>query len=134
MYESEEKNNILIEIATILSIFIAILGLFSLTSYTVIKRTKEIGLRKVVGASVNRIVFMLIKDITKWVILVNIIAWPLSYLYIEKWLSNFAYRVDVRPETFLISGAITLLISILTIIYQSVKAARSRPIKALRYE
>lgn len=134
MYASEERNNILIAIATALSIFISVLGLFSLTSYTVIRRTKEIGLRKSLGASVSEIVFMLIKDISKWVILVNIIAWPLSYIYMKKWLSNFAYQVDVRPWMFIISGLITFVIAVSAVSYQSVKAARSKTIDALRYE
>ncbi|MFC2120340.1 ABC transporter permease [Bacteroidota bacterium] len=134
MYAREENNNILIIIATILALFIAVLGLFSLTSYTVLKRTKEIGLRRVVGAPVHKIVFMLIKDIAKWVLLVNIFAWPISYIYIEKWLSNFAYRVKIEPLIFVISGLITLFIAVSTIIYQSVKAARCKPINALRYE
>lgn len=134
MYSEEEKNNILIAIATILSIIISVLGLFSLTSYTVIRRTKEIGIRKVMGASIPEIVKMLIKDLLKWVIFVNLIAWPLSYIYMNRWLANFAYQVEIRPWMFILSGLITLIIAIMAISFQSLKAARTNPAEALQYE
>ena len=117
-----------------LAIFIACLGLFGLTTFAAEQRTKEIGIRKVLGASVSRIFLLLSKEFIRWVLLANLIAWPVAYFAMNKWLENFAYRIHIGMEAFLISGGTALLIAYLTVSYQSIKSARANPADSLRYE
>jgi putative ABC transport system permease protein len=118
----------------ILGIFIACLGLLGLTAFASEQRTKEIGIRKVLGASEMKIFFLLSKEFVRWVLLANLIAWPIAYLGMNKWLQNFAYRTYIGAATFLISGGAALLIATLTVSYQSIKSARTNPADSLRYE
>ncbi|UCE39900.1 MAG: hypothetical protein JSV17_10470, partial [Candidatus Aminicenantes bacterium] len=90
--------------------------------------------RKVLGASVPKIVTMLSKEFLKWVLIANIVAWPVAYYFMDKWLQNFAYRTDIKIGTFLLSGALAFMISLLTISYQTIKAASANPVNSLRYE
>jgi putative ABC transport system permease protein len=117
-----------------LAIFVACLGLFGLASFTTESRTKEIGVRKVLGASVSKIIILLTKQYTRWVFLANLIALPIAYLAMNKWLQNFAYRTSIGIKVFILSGVLTLVIAFLTVSYQSIKTAASNPVKALRYE
>lgn len=117
-----------------LAILIACLGLLALAAFMAEQRTKEIGIRKVMGASVKDIVLMLSGNFTKLIVLAFIIAIPLAYLAMQQWLQDFAYRIDISIWTFMIAGALAILIAWLTISYQAVKAARSNPVEALRYE
>ena len=117
-----------------LAIFISCLGLLALASFSVERRTKEIGIRKVLGSSVPQIIFMLTRDFTKWVLLANVFAWPLAYFVLTKWLENFAFRIGIEWWIFLLAGALALIIAIIVISYQTIKAALSNPVKALRYE
>jgi len=133
-YRADEKIGDLFGIFTFLGLFIACLGLLGLASYTAESRTKEIGIRKVLGASVGGIILMLSKQFTKWILLTNCIAWPVGYYFMDKWLKNFAYRVDIGVLTFVFSGVLVLLIAIMTVSYQSIKAASANPIDSLRYE
>ena len=133
-YKSEERLFTMIFWGSALAIILSILGLFALTSYTVSKRFKEIGIRKTFGASVNSIVRKLNRDIVKWVLLTNIIAWPLAYFIMKDWLQNYPYRVDINWVYFIIASAISLLIAIATISIQAIKAARMNPVDAIRYE
>jgi putative ABC transport system permease protein len=119
---------------TFLAIFISCLGLFGLTSYVLEKRTKEVGIRKVLGASVSRIILMLSKEFTKSVFLANIFASPIVYFAMNQWLQNFAYRIHISLWKFLASASIVMIISLLTISHQSIKAATANPVDALRYE
>ena len=121
-------------IFTLLGLFIACLGLLGLASFTAESRTKEIGIRKVCGASVAGIVIMLSKQFTKWVLLANGIAWPVAYFAMNKWLQNFAYRINIDIMTFLLSGLLVLGIALLTVSFQSFKAALANPADSLRYE
>jgi putative ABC transport system permease protein len=98
------------------------------------KKTKEIGIRKVLGATVPNILLLLTKEFTKWVLLANIIAWPVAYYFMNKWLQNFAYRINIGLGIFLASGMIALVIALLTVGYQSIKAATANPVDSLRYE
>ena len=117
-----------------LALFIACLGLFGLAAFTAEQRTKEIGIRKVLGASAGGVVLLLSKDFTKLVVVAFVVASPLAYLVMHRWLENFAYRVEISWPIFLVAGLSALGIALLTVSYQSVKAALADPVKALRYE
>jgi putative ABC transport system permease protein len=134
LYTSEEQFQSIISSFSIVAIIIACLGLYGLVSHNVNSRLKEISIRKILGASVDSIVIKLIGEFIKWVLLANIIAWPLAWFLMNKWLQNFAYHASMNLWIFIISGGIALLIAILTISYQAIKAATTNPIEALRYE
>jgi len=119
---------------SVLAIFIACLGLFGLISFSAERRTKEVGVRKVLGASVQRITILLSKEFIIWVLLANIIAWPVAYYFMNKWLQDFAFRIDITLWPFLVSGLIALIIAIATVSYQSIKAAIANPVDSLKYE
>lgn len=134
IYKSEIQAGKLITAFACLAIFIACLGLLGLASFTAGQRTKEIGIRKVLGASVTGIFFLLNKDFIKRVLIANLIAWPLAYYAMNKWLQNFAYRISINIWMFLASAALALIIALLTVSYQSVKSALGNPVDSLRYE
>jgi putative ABC transport system permease protein len=117
-----------------LAVFISCLGLFGLASFMANQRTKEVGIRKVLGASVLGIFILLLKEFSKWVIVANAIAWPLGYLVMDRWLKNFAYHTDIALWIFIVSGVLGLFIAVLTVSYQSIKASVSNPVDSLRYE
>ena len=134
LYKNEERVKTLFNYFTFMAIFISCIGLFGLAFYLTEQRTKEIGIRKVLGSSILKIVIILSKDFMKWVLLANIIAWPLAYYFMDIWLQSFAYRTNMRVGTFLLSGALSLMIAMLTVSYQSIKAATANPVDSLRYE
>jgi len=134
MYESEATFGRLFTTFAGLAILIACLGLFALATFTAERRTKEIGVRKVLGASVQRIVLMLSKEIVVLVGISFLIAAPLAYFAMEEWLGNFAYRMELGPLPFLLTGSLVLIVACLTIGYQSIKAALTNPVGALRIE
>jgi len=117
-----------------LAILIACLGLFGLASFMAEQKTKEIGVRKVLGASVPGIVMLLSKEYVKWLVVANLLAWPLAYYAMHNWLQNFAFRTGLTVWPFLIAGGMALLVALLTVSFQSIKAALAHPIKSLRYE
>jgi putative ABC transport system permease protein len=133
-YRSDEQVGRIFGIFTVLGLFIACLGLLGLASFTAESRTKEIGIRKVLGASVPGIVIMLSKQFTKWVLLANCLAWPVVYYIMSRWLKNFAYRADINILIFIISGLLVLAIALLTVSFQSIRAATAYPADSLRYE
>jgi putative ABC transport system permease protein len=133
-YESEERLFSMILWGSGIALILSILGLFALTSYTVAKRFKEIGIRKTFGASITNIISKLNRDIIRWVLLTNIIAWPAAYFIMNNWLQNYPYRVDINWLHFLVASAISLAIAFLTISFQAYKAARMNPVDAIRYE
>jgi putative ABC transport system permease protein len=134
LYQEEERSNKLNLFGSVLAIIIAMLGIFALTSYTVIKRTKEIGIRKVMGTPVSKILMMLLKDISKWVLLANIIAWPLAYYFMRNWLTNFAYKIEINIWMFLAGSAIAFIIAIITVLALAYNAATANPAESLRNE
>ena len=137
MRRSYQIEHLIIRIAgyfTFLAILISCLGLLGLASFTAEQRTKEIGIRKVMGASVCGVVFMLSKEFTKWVIVSNIIAWPVAYFAMQKMLEMYAYRVKVGFEILFLSGLVALTIALLTVSYQAFRAAQANPVESLRYE
>ncbi|MBT6035972.1 MAG: ABC transporter permease, partial [Kordiimonadaceae bacterium] len=135
-YAEEQKQMTMFAAFSGLAIFIACLGLFGLASFTAERRTKEIGIRKVFGAEVWQIVQMLVFQFSKPVLIANIIAWPIAYLAMSRWLESFVYRIDdmVIIALCLIAGLSALLIAWATVAGNSYAVARQNPIKALRYE
>ena len=133
-YRAEERLSKIFTYFSILAIFIACLGLFGLASFTAEQKTKEIGIRKVLGAPVSGIILLLSKEFTKWVIAANLLAWPIAYFLMHKWLQNFAFRISIGIGTFFIAAFLALLIALFTVIYQALKAAHANPIESLRYE
>ena len=134
LYESEQKTSALLNIAMIIAIFISCMGLFGLATFTAQQRMKEIAVRKVLGASVSGIVTLLNRDFVTLVGIAILIASPLAYYFMHAWLQNFAYRISISWWVFLSSGLAAILIALITISFQSVKAAISNPIKSLRNE
>ncbi len=134
MYSQEKQSSRLALLFAILAIIIASLGLFGLTSYTVQQRTKEIGIRKTMGASTNEIFFLISREIMILVTISTFIAWPLIYYLADKWLQNFYFRINLQVWDFLIGFLIALIIAILTISYQTLKTANINPAFSLRYE
>lgn len=134
LYNAEEKTGKLISVFTCLALFVSCLGLFGLASFMASRRRKEIGIRKVMGASTGKMALLLSRQFTRWVLVSNLVAWPLAAYLLSRWLDNFAYRIKLGPLPFLLSGAAVFLIAILTVSYQAVKAAATDPVKSLRYE
>jgi len=133
-YKTEKTIGRIFQYFTSMAILIACLGLFGLASFTAEQRTKEIGIRKVLGASISRIAVMLSKEFAKWVLWANLIAWPVAYFVSKRWLGEFAYRISLGWGIFAFSAALALLIAILTVSYQAIKAATANPVDSLRYE
>jgi putative ABC transport system permease protein len=133
-YIAESRMQRILVFSTIIAIIISCLGLLGLASFTSEQRTKEIGIRKVLGSSVAGIMALLSKEFMKWVLMANLIAWPVAYFAVSNWLQNFAFRTKIGLEVFLLSGSLALAISLLTVCYQTIKAALSNPVDSLRYE
>ena len=134
MFRWEQQLGRLFTLFAGLTIFIACLGLLGLAAYTVERRTKEIGIRKVLGASVSMIVTMLSRDFMKLILIALLIAVPIGYYAMQRWLQDFAYRTDISWWVFLVSGAGVLILTLLTISFQSIRAARANPVDSLRNE
>ena len=134
LYDEEKRLGNISVVFTILAIFISCLGLFGLISYVAEQKKKEIGIRKVLGASVNSVVQLLTKDFIKLVIIAFLIATPVTYFFIEKWLENFRYKIGIEWWVFMLAGGFALFITLLTVGFQSVKSAVANPAKSLRTE
>ena len=134
MYEKEKQLSILYIVFTVLALLISTIGLFTIALYDTRRRVKEIGIRKVNGAKTHEILVMLNTDFSKFVGVAFLLACPITYLLMDKWLQNFAYRTDISWWIFLLSGAFTLLIALLTVSWQSYIAANANPVKSLRTE
>jgi putative ABC transport system permease protein len=134
LYRTEERLGKLFGYFTALAVLIGGLGLFGLTSFVAEQRTKEIGIRKVLGASVSGIALLLLKDFTKWVLVAVAIAWPLAYFLMHSWLQDFAYRIGLGMRTFVLAAALALMIAVLTVAIQTLKASLANPVDSLRYE
>jgi putative ABC transport system permease protein len=133
-YKSDQQFGEVFSFFAALAILISCIGLFGLASYANVQRTKEIGIRKAIGASIREITFMLVKDSIRWVVLANVIAWPVVYVVMNRWLEGFAYRVDVGWWVFVLSGMAALLIAVLSVAWLAIRAANANPVEALRYE
>lgn len=134
LYKNEQLLGQLVRYGTLLVLFISSVGMFSLASFSIVRRTKEIGIRKLLGASGSHIMFMLTKDLINMVFFSIVAAWPIVYLLMKKWLNNFAYRISLSIWIFILSGLMALAIAMLTVSYQSIKAALSNPVDSLRHE
>ncbi|HMV25385.1 MAG TPA: ABC transporter permease [bacterium] len=134
LYKAEQRLTGIYTSFTVLAIIISCLGLFGLASFTTEQRTKEIGIRKVLGASIPKIIIMLSTEFLKLVLLSNIIAWPVAYFLMSRWLQDFAFRVDIGIMTFILAGTTALCIALITVSYQAIKASSANPVDALKYE
>ncbi|HMJ70452.1 MAG TPA: ABC transporter permease [Cyclobacteriaceae bacterium] len=134
LYRSEENFKLIFAILTAISIYIACSGLFAVASYFIKRRTKEIGIRKALGASVSQVTWLVSSGFLRMVIIANLVAWPVTWLFMDEWLNGFAYRIDMNWLIFLISGVTALIIAVATIGGQSVKAAQANPIQSLKNE
>ncbi len=134
LYHSEMQTGLLLVTFTIISIVIIMLGLLGLISFTTAQRTKEIGIRKTVGATSLNILTLLLKRFLVWTAIATAIAWPIAFYFMHNWLENFAFRIHLTPLPFLISGFIALFIALATIIWHALKAAHTNPAKVMKYE
>ncbi len=134
LYENEQRTARIFSSFSTLAIIIACLGLFGLATFITNQRRKEIGIRKTLGASVYSIVYLLSKQFSTWVILANIIAWPVAYYFMGQWLNNFEYRIGINLITFFAAAIIVFLVALITVAYQSVRAAMANPVDSIKYE
>ncbi|NOR15615.1 MAG: FtsX-like permease family protein, partial [Candidatus Aminicenantes bacterium] len=134
LYRAEQRTGTIFQYFSFLAILISCLGLFGLASFMAEQRTKEIGIRKVLGATVSSIVLLLSKDFTKWVLVANLVAWPVAYYAMHRWLQGFAYRIPVSWWAFLLAGLLALMIALFTVSFQAVKTALTNPVDTLKYE
>jgi putative ABC transport system permease protein len=133
-YRQEQRTSTIVKLASALSIFIACMGLFGLATLTVVRRTKEIGIRKVLGASIPNIVRLLSKDFLRLVVVAAVIAFPLAWWAMSDWLKDFAYRVDIAWWVYLLAAILALIVALLTVGFQAIRAAIANPVKSLRTE
>ena len=134
LYRTELQMSKTFTTFSILAIFIACLGLFGLASFTAERRIKEIGIRKILGAPTSTILTIMIRGFLKWIIIANVVAWPAAYLLMNHWLQNFAYRIDIGIGPFFAGTIFTLIIALVTVSYQSIKAALANPVDSLHSE
>ena len=134
LYANEQRLETVFGAFALFSILITCLGLFALASFMTEQRTKEIGIRRVLGASARQIVGLLTWEFSALVGVANLAAWPLAYFAMSRWLEGFAYRIELGPELFLLGGLLALGIAWLTVSYQAIRASLDNPVDALRYE
>jgi putative ABC transport system permease protein len=134
LYQSEERMGTMSLYFCLMAIFIGSMGLFGLSAFIAELRRKELGIRKVLGASSKNLFLMLSNEFTKKILIANIISWPLAWYFTNKWLQNFAYRIEVGWWVFFLSGSIAMIIAVLTISSQAIKVAKANPVESLRYE
>jgi ABC-type antimicrobial peptide transport system permease subunit len=134
VYSSDMLMRNLVELFTVIAIFIACLGMFGLSSFSADRRRKEVGVRKILGASIPDIIRLLSSEYLVLITIANIFAWPIAYYFMNKWLQNYAYRINIGVETFIFAILISLFITVFTVIYKSFKAARANPVDSLRRE
>ncbi len=134
LYESETKQSQLFTGFALLAIFIACLGLFGLATFNTLQRIKEIGIRKVLGASVPNILALLSREIVLLVVLANVLAWPVAWYFMDTWLDSFAYRIGMNFGLYLLAGLGAVAVALFTVSAQTIKAAMTNPADTLRYE
>ena len=134
LYQSEDRLRKLIQYFSILAILISCLGLFGLSTFSMEQRTKEIGIRKVAGATSRNIFTLFIFDFMKWILASLVLAFPAAYYIMKSWLQNFAYRTDINIWIFILAGSVALTIALFTVFFQSLRASLANPVRSLRYE
>jgi putative ABC transport system permease protein len=134
LYRADERQSALISVLAGICLLISLLGILGLSAFTAEQRTKEIGVRKVLGASVPQLVFLLFKDVMGLVVIAALLAAPIAYFLIDRWLQAFAYRTDINALLFVLAGAAALLVAFVTMSFHSIKTARLNPVESLRYE
>lgn len=134
LYQNDRRAGRVVTLFSVLAIFVSCLGLFGLAAFVTERRTREIGIRKVLGAETAGVVWLLTRQFVKWVVLATLVAWPLGYWAMSRWLEGFAFRARLGAEIFLVSGLAGLGIAMLTVRLQVVKAALADPAKSLKYE
>lgn len=134
LYSSEEHVGIIFTTFSIIAVIIACLGLFGLAAFMIRRRVKEIGIRKVLGASPLAITVMLSREFLKLIVIASLLSFPITWYAMNKWLQDFAYRISIPWWVFILAGGIALSVAVLTISYQSIKAALANPVKSLRSE
>jgi len=134
LYAAEQSTGRIVTTFSALAIFVACLGLFGLAAFVTERRTKEIGIRKVLGASVSEILRLLSAEFAKWILIANVIAWPTAYYVMDKWLQDFAYRVSIELWVFVFSGVSALIVAFIAVGSYAIRAALADPVEALRYE
>jgi putative ABC transport system permease protein len=134
LYQAEQQTGKLFVSFAVFAIFIACLGLFGLVTYAAEQRTKEIGIRKVLGAGVSGIVAMLSKDFAKLVLIASLIAFPVAWWIMNRWLQDFAYRITISWWVFIVASLAAICIALITVSFQAIKAAIANPVKSLRTE
>jgi len=134
LYQADERTGRVFLAFSVLAVFVAGLGLFGLSAFVAEQRTKEIGIRKILGASVGGVSLLLAGQFAKWVLAANLVAWPLGYYFMHRWLGKFAYRAALSPLLFFLASLFVLAFALLTVSYQTVKAAAADPVKSLKYE
>jgi putative ABC transport system permease protein len=133
-YYVENRIFDLFKVFTALAIFVACLGLFGLTLNSVQIRVKEIGIRKVLGARISHIIYIISKSFITWVLTANVVALPLAYILMRKWLQNFAYHTSIEPDTFIVSAILAVIIAVTTVGFISFFAARQNPVNSIKQE
>jgi putative ABC transport system permease protein len=134
LYTNEKRIGQIFNYFAILAILLSCLGLFGLSAYAAEQRTKEIGIRKAMGSTITNIIFILEKDFIKWVLISNIIAWPVSYYFANKWLESFTYKINISINMFILAAILTILVAVITVFAQAYRAAVKNPTESLRYE
>jgi len=133
-YEDEKKMGNIFIYFTVFALFIAALGLYGLATFISEQRTKEIGIRKAMGSSITKIAYILSRDFAKPVLLANLLAWPAAWFAMNKWLQDFSFRTDLELWIFPAAALITLLLALITVNIQTIRAASANPVNSLRYE
>jgi ABC-type antimicrobial peptide transport system permease subunit len=133
-YKEEERLSQVFSLASGVAIVLSCLGLFAVALIVMEQRTKEIGVRKVLGASISNLVFVLSRDFVKLVLIAIVIATPLAWYAMQKWLDNYPYRIEISPMVFILVGLAAVLIAVVTVSFQSIKAALMNPVKSLKSE
>jgi putative ABC transport system permease protein len=134
LYMNERRLGRIFKTFSLVTVLVACLGLFGLAAYAAEQRTKEIGVRKVLGATTSRVLWLLTREFTGLVLLAGLLAWPAGFFLMKNWLRNFAYRTAISPSVFILAGAAALAIAVVTVSVQAYRAAAANPVKSLRYE
>lgn len=133
-YQTEERFLKLIQLFSIMAIFIGCIGLYGLVSFMVVQKTKEIGIRKVLGSSLSQILWIFGKEFTKLIFIAFVIATPIAWYFMNKWLENFKYQIKITPIFFIIAIFVSIVVAVITVSYQAIRAALMNPVKSLKTE